>query len=247
MPLLDHFRTPLRKEVPWTGFSSEWASCIARELNRGLLPPGYRAILNVQLAGGAVEIDVATLRDRAGADFTPPGNGWNPPAPQGTATVDIAGLDTFEVQVIYDNGEINLIAAVELISPTNKDRPDARRAFALKCANYLEQRTSVVIVDVVTERHANLHEEVLGLLQLDRAAAWRADTDLYAVAYRPRKENSHTRIDWRTEPLAVGVEMPRMPLWIGIDLCVPVDLEKTYTAACEGLRIPMPAPGRNGA
>ena len=48
--------------------------------------------------------------------------------------------------------------------PANKDRPSHRQAFALKCASYLHDNISVMIVDVVTERHGNLHAELLQLL-----------------------------------------------------------------------------------
>jgi hypothetical protein len=45
-----------------------------------------------------------------------------------------------------------LTAAVELVSPRNKERPEARHAFAIKCVGYLQQHSSVVVVDTVTTR-----------------------------------------------------------------------------------------------
>ena len=82
-------------------------------------------------------------------------------------------------------GGARLVAAVELVSPANKDREAHRRAFAAKCAGYLAQGIALVVVDVVTTRHANLHAEVMRLLGRDTDAGLPAEADLYATAYRP--------------------------------------------------------------
>ena len=34
------------------------------------------------------------------------------------------------------------------------------------------------------------------------------------------------------EALAVGARLPTLPLWIGADQSLPIDLEQTYAAAC---------------
>ena len=51
-----------------------------------------------------------------------------------------------------DDGDPRLTAAIELVSPRNKDRVQARQAFAVKCVGYLQQDSSVVVVDTVTTR-----------------------------------------------------------------------------------------------
>ena len=68
-------------------------------------------------------------------------------------------------QVLREFGGPQLKAAVELVSPSNKDRPGQRRAFAIKCASYLQHRVSVIIVDVVTERHESMYAELVQLLR----------------------------------------------------------------------------------
>jgi hypothetical protein len=37
--------------------------------------------------------------------------------------------------------------------------------------------------------------------------------------------------------LALGDALPVMPLWLSLDLCVPVRLEESYLASCRSLRI----------
>ena len=58
------------------------------------------------------------------------------------------------------------MAAIELISPGNKDRVGKRRLFAAKCATYLSRGIGLILVDVVTSRAANLHETHLNREQL---------------------------------------------------------------------------------
>ncbi len=85
-----------------------------------------------------------------------------------------------------------------------------------------------------------MHANILNLLEVAPENRWQSATDLYAVAYRSRQENSHTRIDWWPQTLQIGSVLPQMQLWIGLDICVSVDLESTYLTTCHGWRIPMP-------
>jgi hypothetical protein len=55
MPLLDHFRPPIKTTRHWVGFHSKWANVLVDALNEGLLPSGYFAEANVQFG---IEIDV---------------------------------------------------------------------------------------------------------------------------------------------------------------------------------------------
>jgi hypothetical protein len=37
--------------------------------------------------------------------------------------------------------------------------------------------------------------------------------------------------------LRLGEPLPQVPLWLAPDLCLPLDLEATYTLACAARRI----------
>ena len=139
--------------------------------------------------------------------------------------------------VYRSEGGAKLVAAVELVSPANKDRESHRRAFAAKCAGYLAQGVGLVVVDVVTTRQANLHALVMGLLG-QTTTGLPGDADLYAVAYRPIVRDEAELIEVWPEPLAVGRPLPTLPLSLSAELCVPIDLEATYTAACGRRRLP---------
>src|SRR5262249_60940098 len=121
---------------------------------------------------------------------------WSPSRPKIAAKVDFAHLDSYEIRVYQDLGGAELRAAIELVSPDNKDREGSRRTFAAKCAGYLQHGIGVVIVDVVTARSANLHEELFDVLEVKgRRRSWESATGLYAVAYRPVTVRKKPRVE----------------------------------------------------
>jgi hypothetical protein len=236
--LLDHFHPPLSVSHPWKGFHSAWANAITNQLNE-VLPEGYYAIPEVPL-GDQIEIDVASL-ERAG-NGAAAGTGvatavWAPPRPRLTAPVDFARVQGVEIHIFQESGGPQLRAAIELVSPANKDRPRSRLTFAAKCVGYLERYVGLVVLDTVTTRRANLHEEIAAALEAAPDLDWTSPSSLLAVAYRTVAEKDQTRVEAWPEPLAVGAELPTLPLWIGPDLSVPLALEPSYTAACRSLRI----------
>src|SRR5581483_6562091 len=202
MTLHDHFRPPLSERRHWHAVHNAWATYIASELNR-LLPAGYFAEPNVQFG---VEIDVAAFEEPDAGGPPPGGSGvWTAAPP--TRTLPFSLLeDVSEVLLFQQEGGPTLAAAVELVSPANKDRPEHREAFVSKCAAYLQQGLGLVIVDVVTGRRANLHRELVA--RLHPAAGAPSECDLYAVAYRPVRQGGEPALELWEEPLALGNPLP---------------------------------------
>src|ERR1700722_9770641 len=200
MPLRDHFHPPLATLRHWKSFHAAWATEIMRTLNRQVLPERCFAEAQVHV-GGRVEIDVATFERTDGVEI-PQANGnaggvavetWSPP--RATLVMPAVFPDEIEIQVFRSSGGITLVGAIELVSPGNKDRPEARRAFVAKCASYLQQGVGLVIVDVVTERRANLHDELIDLLQQADAFRFPTSDVLYATAYRPLRREDGDQIE----------------------------------------------------
>jgi len=242
MPLLDHFHPPLRNQFPWDAFHSTWATRLADALNDRWLSPEFIAAEHTH-AGGGLEIDVATFERPSGRPVlltngspvaTVPPATWAPPAARAMPAVF---PDSFEVRVFSTTGGLTLVAAIELISPGNKDRPEERQAFAAKCASYLHQGIALVIIDVVTSRRANLHNETMRLMNAADEFLLPADADLYAAAYRPVLRQERAEIDLWTAPVAVGGPLPTLPLRLTGDLFVPVDFEAAYVEACRRRRL----------
>jgi len=240
MPLLDHFHRPLFPLHPWESFHGLWAGAIVEHLNRAL-PPRYFAAMQVHL-GTQVEADVAEFEREQG--FQEPTNGpaggvatatWAPPA--ATTVLDAVFPDSFEVQVIDSRDDALVVAVVELVSPRNKDRAEARQAFAVKCAAYLQRGLGLIVADIVTSRHADFYAELVQLLCQPESAGLLGEATLHAAAYRPIRRQEKNQIDVWLTPLAVGQTLPLLPLALRGGGCVPLDLEATYTTARERSRL----------
>lgn len=66
---------------------------------------------------------------------------------------------------------------------------------------YLSRGVGVVVVDVVTNRLANLHNEVVSLLADVADCRFEAEEPVYAVAYRPLRTAHGDRIEMWPVPL----------------------------------------------
>ena len=242
MPLLDHFRPPIADTHPWESFHSSWATRIADQLNDRWLSDEFLA--EEFTSSERMEVDIATYKLPTVTNGRS-GDGsqtvallpavWTPPAT--AATIAAVFPQSYEVQVFSRVAGWTLVGAIELVSPSNKDRPDERRAFATKCAALLQQGVSVVVIDVVTNRRANLHNEILQRIGADAAMEIPAGMQQYAAAYRPVRRDEKPEIDIWTNTFAVGDPLPTMPLRLTGDIFVPIEFETSYTEACRRRRL----------
>jgi hypothetical protein len=235
MPLHDHFHPPLSLRRPWESFHTTWASALADHLNDGVLPPGYIALEQIH-AGAPAEIDVATWDEPAdgGGTATATRAVWLP------ATAPLVLPATFPpgctIEIQSAEGGRSLVAAIELVSPANKDRAGKRRLFAAKCATYLSLGIGLIVVDAITTRQGNLHNDLAKLLGLDSSLQL-SMRSLYAVAYRPLRREKGEEIDCWPFALHLGEPLPEVPLSLGAELCLRVDLEASYQDACQRRKI----------
>jgi hypothetical protein len=238
MPLRDHFRPPLDELRHWEGFHATWPVMIVALL-RGALPRGYFAEPRVH-SGSSAEIDVATFENETGAligDGNNNGGGiatavWAPPKPTLSVVTDLPAQDVYEVLVYDEKRHCRLVAAVELASPANKDRPEHRHAFVSKCAGLLRERVSVVIVDVVTTRTQNLYAELLDTVGRSDPSLTPEPPPMYATACRLTRRGSEWLLETWAQSLGVGQSLPTVPLWLADNLALPLDLEESYEQSC---------------
>lgn len=233
--LLDHFHPPISRRRSWEGFHGLWAASLVEKLNRDVLGEEYYADMQVHI-GSQMEVDVATLEERQlsaadrGATTAALARTWSPPATD--LVLPTVFPDEIEVQVLNTAAGPVLVGAIELVSPGNKDRLVARGAFAAKCVAYLTRGIGLVVVDIVTSRLANLHNEIIGLL--GHAAPFTLDPAIatYAVAYRPSRSAAGDQIELWARPLSIGDTLPTLPLALRYAETVPIDLDETYNEAC---------------
>lgn len=225
MPLLDHFHPPLSERRHWHSFHNSWATYLSSQLN-ALLPDGYFAEANVQFG---VEIDVAAFEEPAAPSAVA---GWTSPPPNTSVPLELSEA-VVEIGIFSRSGGPVLAGAIELVSPANKDRPSHRDALVTKCAAYLQAGVGLVLVDVVTDRSADLHGELLRRL----GSEVEPGSPLFGAAYRPVERDGSRALDIWREPVMVGYPLPTLPLWLRGGLCLPVELEATYMRTCIEQRV----------
>jgi hypothetical protein len=239
MPLRDHFHTD-DSLMNWEALHGGWPMMIVQQLNANL-PEDYVAQPRVHL-GSMMEIDVAAF-EHAEAEWSPESNGnggvataaWAPSAPAILLDTELPTPSEYEV-LIYDiRSSYRLVAAIELVSPSNKDRAENRQTFVNKCETMLKKDVCVAIVDPVTSRSANLYGELQAMLAAPRTAVSRAG--IYAVSCRGRRAGPRWRLEAWEHDLAIGQPLPKLPLWLNESFYVPLDLEASYEASCRSLRI----------
>ena len=251
MPLRDHFHPPLSDFCPWSSFHGNWATKMVDRLNGDRLSEKYTAQSGRHF-GAQIEADVATLERTPRGSLFEDVNGseggvatatsvYSPPAVELSASVAFDDPDLFEVKIYRGSGGWDLVAAIELVSEANKDRGESRRTFAVKCGSYLQKGVSLVVVDTVTTHAADLHDELCDLIEGTDALRWTSPSGLSVVVYRATRTTGATgpalKLDVYPFPVGIGQPLPTVPLWLGRDLAVPLELELTYTRARESLRI----------
>ncbi len=126
-----------------------------------------------------------------------------------------------------------LVAAVELVSPRNKDRPDSREASLTRYTAYLLQGVHLLLVDV--------HPRPAGFSYPDRIAAALGFAQPpcpppCAASYRVGEQaagGGRFLAVWHRQ-LVVGAPLPSMVLPLNVYQSVTVDLEETYRRAAAG-------------
>ena len=114
---------------------------------------------------------------------------------------------------------------------------DARRGFAGKCAAYLQRGIGLIVADIVTVRRANLHNELMRLLEAgDAIITCRTTSSSTPSLTAPPGAGGQSDRPWPVA-LTVGGTLPLLPLALRGTRAVPLDLEKTYSDARERSRL----------
>jgi hypothetical protein len=242
MPLRDHFRSPVNDRHRWDAVHGQWPAEIVRNLF-DLLPQEFVAEPKVYHPA-PFEVDVSTseLDNHSVLSSSGQSRGatavMEAAAPTLSVAADLSELDEYEVKVYDFNRQRKLVAAIEIVSPANKDRPENRERFNNKVASLLRQDVCVCILDIVTIPDANLYVELLSRLGHQDPSISSPAPAIYAVTLRGRKPpKTKSRLDAWYFPLALGQPLPTIPLWLGPDSHIQLPLETSYQEVCRLLRI----------
>ena len=210
-------------------FHHEWISEISRALNRDL-PSDYYA-LPEQVAAGFGP-DVLTLQTNPPDTDRPIAGTAMQTRPQTRFAAETSGdfyrRKKSSIVVRHVSGD-RMVAMLEIVSPGNKSHRQAFRAFVEKACELLEYRIHLLIVDPFPPgpRDPNgIHAAIWEQIQ-DDSFQLPADQHLTFVAYECDGVSTRAFI----EPVAVGMALPEMPLFLEPNGCVMVSLESTYQTA----------------
>jgi hypothetical protein len=205
-----------------------WLSAITNHLNAGILPEGCFAMAE-QVIGGP-EPDVVTLN----LGMLPPGQSIGvvalaaPRQKPTTSVVMIADEDRYvrkanRIVVRHELGEV--LAVIELVSPGNKNSVHGIRALVDKLAGLLFDRINLLVIDPLPPTlrdpqgiHALIWNEIT-----DQPFHLPPDRRLTIAAY----QSEPVKTAW-VEPLAVGMPLPSMPLFLRGEFYVNLPLEPGY-------------------
>lgn len=241
MPLRDHFRSPVNDKHSWDALHAMWPAMIVQQLF-DILPSGFVAAPSVHF-GKDFEIDVSAFEENEPAEpiqsFGDSGVATvAPPAPTLTLEADLSDQDEFEVQIYDVERGRELVAAIEIVSPSNKDRPQHRRAFVAEVAALLQKEVCVSVVDLVTIRQHNLYADLLELIDRNDPQLGPTPPNLYAVTIRSRKPPAmRSLLDLWYYPMPLGQPLPTLPIWLSPDLRVLLPLEASYEKTSRLLHI----------
>lgn len=242
MPLRDHFRSPVNDMHSWDEVHGQWPGEMVRDLVK-ILPVGFRAAPKVHL-GSPFEVDVSTYD--LDSRYTDSGDGGTATltqtqtalAPTLVVETDLSEPDEYEVRIYDTERGRTLVAAIEIVSPSNKDRPASRELFVGKVASLLQQNVCVLLVDLVGVRQANLYAELLALLGCADPQLAPTPPHLYAVSLRFRKRLKRgPLLDVWFYPMIIGQPLPTLPIWLTPERSVTLPLETSYEETCRILGI----------
>lgn len=215
----------------WDGVHHLWITELLRWI-KPRLPEGYRAYIGtaptvaIGAPGGKPDVSVHKWDGNGEPDLSSPAARAEAMEPD--EEIAVATLDPGKALFVEQHGR--LIAAVELISPRNKDRPVARAAYVSRYTGYLLEGVHLLLVDVHRRPiDFSFADEIARQLEIEQAPL----PSPLAVSYRtgePVPSGGRLLAIWR-RPFVIGEPLPTTVLPITVDLGILVDLEYTYLQA----------------
>jgi hypothetical protein len=228
MPLHDW-----RDDRGWDSLHTFWQTQLIDWL-QPRLPAGYRAFLGsvpnltIGSTNGRPDLSVRDWRPPPVEPAAPAAGSDDQPDFEGVATLT---LDADQAVHIHRHGA--LVAAVEIVSPRNKDRPDSRELYAGRYFGYIRQGVHLLLIDVLPRPAGFSFAEVVA----KEAGVRLPPTPVpFAVSFRvgePVPDGTLFAF-WR-RPLAVGGPLPTIQLALTVHEKVAIDLDHTYREAARRL------------
>jgi len=212
----------------WDGFHQLWINELLFWLQERL-PSGYRAYLgSVPGLNLAAELGRADVSVRTWGE--PGGNGHGAAGVPATDFSTVALLNPEPPAAVHVHFQGRLVAALDLVSPRNKDRPSSREFYRNRYLAYIWSGVHLMPLDVHRRPTTFSFVEAMASETQSRLPA---GLPPHAVSWNvggPTPEGGRFLDGWY-RPLAVGEPLPTLPLVLGLDAVLPIDPEHTYNQA----------------
>jgi Protein of unknown function (DUF4058) len=221
-------------ERGWDSVHPIWMTYLI-EYVRPRLPDGYKAFL-----GGVPALTVASANGKPDVGVRRWGSDQPAAGAIGTAVLEpdleqniVFRLDPQRAVHIDFHGQ--LIAAIEIVSPRNKDRSDAKETYTNRYLGYLRFGVHLLLVDVLPKpRTFSFADAITAGVGFDLPPL----PSPFAAAYRvageiPVGDDMGSRMGVWRRPLRVGEPLPTLPLSLNMHQAVEIDLEETYQRAAK--------------
>jgi hypothetical protein len=214
-------------------FHNAWIMRLSNELNGGLLPEGYYAM--TEQHAGRVIADVLTLHvgdrpDPVPSNSAPIAVATAPPhvsrkAVAGPNAVYRALRKTLTVRHVTNH---RIVAMLEIVSPSNKDRLSSVEDFVEKAHSALKRGCNLLVIDLFppgTHDPNGIHGAIWESFDSEDYAP-PPDKPLILAAYIASQI-----VEAEFEPMAVGDVIPDGPLYLQTNSYINVPMEATYQEA----------------
>lgn len=221
----------------WDSVHPLWLTYLLEHVQERL-PDGYRAflggvpVLNVEPVNGKPDVNVRQWGSRKPVDGATASTGLLEPDAEAHG---VFRLDPQRAVHVESHGR--LIAALELVSPRNKDRADSKETYTNRYLGYLKLGVHMMLVDVLPRpKKFSFFDTISSELELTRDMP--ALPAPFAAVFRvngpiPVNDDIGSSFSlWRRE-LKVGQPLPTLPLPLSIHDAVTIDLEETYSRAAK--------------
>jgi len=165
--------------------------------------------------------------DASGAENSPSARAAFQPDAVGTLTLERPARDVS--LLVERHGK--LIASIELVSPRNKDRPEAREVYGRRYLSYLRAGVNLLLVDVHPRPVIFSFAEVLRQkTSIERQPC----PPPCAISYRvgqPLVDEERPSLELWERQLTIGQPLPSIALPLESELAILVELEPSYAQA----------------
>ncbi|MGH7173556.1 MAG: DUF4058 family protein [Gemmataceae bacterium] len=222
-------------ERGWDSVHPLWLTYLL-EYVQERLPEGYKALLggvpslSVDSGHGKPDVSVRQWDQESVAQTVTSGTSVLEPDLETSVAFR---LDPQRAVHIDFHGQ--LIAAIEIVSPRNKDRADSKETYTNRYLGYLHLGVHLMLVDVLPRpKGFSFSDAITTSLGMELPPL----PPPFAAAYRvgeviPVGEDMGSLVACWRRPLRVGQPLPVLPLPLSVHRAVVIDLEETYHRAAK--------------